>query len=479
MPGIALPVRFAECRGYEGHTLQSTLSGLNVRLEEDKRNNIEKGFPALLNVSVRSQKLKGVIYVFKDDKDSSYRRSEGILFSINGQTHGSINKAFFSRNAVGLGYLANSLLILIDCSGIDGVTREDLFMNSRDRLRDGDLKRAIEKELEVALKSHSGLKALQQERRRQAIEDKIGDSKPLAEVLEQVIKKSPTLHKLLLQGARLSNPFNLIDTGNNKEFTGKEYPTFFTIVGKDKCRHIPINKRARIQFETDADNNYFSRDSQSGEFKLLLEGQEVETYTLNLFNGIATLTVTLPAQIQVGTVLRYHAIVNDETRIFPIVNDFTLTVETAQQNSGGGGPRVLPPGDKGDNRKTASNLSLPIIKEIYKESWKSQGFDKYSALKVVNNENSYDFYVNMDNIHLQTEIKGNTGEPKYLKAKYKFGMALIGLGLLNSEEEQDEEVDVAQRIASFSKAISPIILPMLESLGALDLEEEDSIDEVG
>ncbi|MDD2502864.1 MAG: hypothetical protein PHG58_03265 [Clostridia bacterium] len=479
MPGIALPIRLAECRDYEGHSMQSTISGLNVRLEEDKRNNIEPEYPATFNINISNQRLKAVIYVFKSEKDINYRRNEGILFTINGQTHGSISKAFFSRKAVGLGYLADSLLVIVDCTEIDAVTREDLFMNSRDRLRDGDLKRAIEKELENAMRNHCGLRGLQQERRRQAIEDKIGDSKPLAEVLEQVIKKSPTLFKLFLQGTRLSNPFNLTNAGSAKEFLGKDFPTYFEILAKDRYRHVPINKRARIQFETDANNSYFYRDSQPGEFKLELNGKEVETYSLNLFNGIATLMVTLPSQVKVGTVLNYRGIVSDETKIKPLENEFQLEIDPAQQSSSGSSSRVSPPGGKGVDRKTASMLSLPVVKEVYKEGWSGHGFNRESALRVVNNDTSYDFYVNMDNIHLQTEIKEKTGEVRYLKAKYKFGMALIGLGLLNAERNADEDENITEKVFNLSSAISPILLPMLESLGSLEDEFEEFDDDVG
>ena len=45
LPNIALPVRLYERRkGYTGHSFETTLSGLAVRLDEDKRENLEKGF---------------------------------------------------------------------------------------------------------------------------------------------------------------------------------------------------------------------------------------------------------------------------------------------------------------------------------------------------------------------------------------------------------------------------------------------------
>jgi len=47
----------------------------------------------------------------------------------------------------------------VDCTGITGRGRELLFMNSRDRLRDGDLRKQVEQELEDLLKKPIGIKS--------------------------------------------------------------------------------------------------------------------------------------------------------------------------------------------------------------------------------------------------------------------------------------------------------------------------------
>ena len=47
-----------------------------------------------------------------------------------------------------MGRLAKSLLVIVDCSQLTVAAREDLFMNSRDRLSNGELRKAIEEELE-------------------------------------------------------------------------------------------------------------------------------------------------------------------------------------------------------------------------------------------------------------------------------------------------------------------------------------------
>jgi len=87
-----------------------------------------------------------------------------------------------------MNYIADSILILADCSNFDGRSREDLFMNSRDRLSDVPLKSEIEKSLEKIVKEHPGLRELKTKRRQEDIGKKISDAKPLADILEMLLK---------------------------------------------------------------------------------------------------------------------------------------------------------------------------------------------------------------------------------------------------------------------------------------------------
>ncbi len=70
------------------------------------------------------------------------------------------------------------------------------------------LKTEIENELEEVLKKHPGLGILKEKRRREEIETKLSDQQPLTEILQDILKKSPTLSRLFVQGLKLTNPFN-------------------------------------------------------------------------------------------------------------------------------------------------------------------------------------------------------------------------------------------------------------------------------
>ncbi len=78
---------------------------------------------------------------------------------------------------------------------------------------------------------------------------------------------------------------------------------------------------------------------------------------------------------------------------------------------------------------------------------------------------------------LRTEIKGNTKtDPRLLEARFKYGMVLLGISLLEHfEKEKEVEIQknglsIYDEIFSVSKAISPILLPMIVSLGDLELD---------
>ncbi|GBE16361.1 hypothetical protein BMS3Abin15_00175 [bacterium BMS3Abin15] len=93
--------------------------------------------------------------------------------------------------------------------------------------------------------------------------------------------------------------------------------------------------------------------------------------------------------------------------------------------------------------------------------------------------NGYDFFINMDNIYLQTEMKGDSKtEPTILEARYRFGMILLGISILDFEEnrrkkdniDNDNGISVNEKISLFTEAISPTLLPMIASLGSSEFE---------
>lgn len=483
IPELAHPVRMKECRDYRSHTPETTLSGLLTRLTDDRANNLEEGFPSSETFHIDGQQFKCAIYVFKSEKSKNYREKEGILYVVNGQTHATARESFF--NKVNLSYLADSILILVDCSLVEVQYREDMFMNSRDRLRRGDFVRKIEGQIEEILRNHQGLKELNHERREGLVKARLEDDKPLQDVLQKIINRSPVLSQLLIRGNRISNPFNLNKTkGRSEEFEGKKHPTYFNPVGKlydgRLRRSVPINHDFQLQFETDVVNDYFSRPDEQGVLFLKLNGKlhpELMKH-LGLFNGIATLTVTLPQGVDINQEFIFETALSDEYIPNNFKSEIRVMTEPPQDTSSGkSGPRIQPPGKAGDkNRETPSSVGMPTIFETYKKDWDSIGMNEESGLILKKLDDGSDYYVNMDNKYLLTELKNIKDEPriKLTNAKYKYGMALIALSIEsyykthNNDTDDDLKIEVAEAVDKITSMLSPVLIPMIESMSGLE-----------
>jgi hypothetical protein len=345
-------------------------------------------------------------------------------------------------------------------------------MNSRDRLRDGTLKRELEKAVESEIANHDLLKMLRAKRREDALGKKLQDDKALERMLSDIIKKSPALSALFITGQRLADPFHTAGANDSRlEFVGKRYPTFFHLSKGHEERTAHLGQRFRVQFETDAENSYFDRDLQPGEWTLSVEGSAVSNTVLNLLNGIGTLNVHLPGGALAGSTLQWDGTVSDPTRVEPFSFSFRTRIAAANSGANSSTGERKPPAEPGrGNRQIPQGLTLPPIISVPKADWGEHGFTRESALAVkADEEGGYDFYVNVDNLHLLHEIKSAPSKSGALRAQYKYGMALFGLALLKDHQSNEsEDVDVEAVVRRVSAAFSPFLIPMIQGLSELE-----------
>jgi len=513
MPQIALPIKLHECRGYEGKketSFETPLAGLVVRLEDGTGGNLEPGFPKTAPLFAAGTKMTAKLYAFKEDKATTYLADEGVIFQINGQAHGYLKKSIFSRpKKVGLGRLRDSLLVLVDCSDLSTKKREDLFMTSRDRLSDHELRYEIEEELMDWLKNEPSLKRLQLERRSRDVEEKLKEEKPLEEVLGKVMKASPTLKTLFLAGQRLSKPFPGTNSGGSggksgagggsqeekekNKFLGKRHPTFFDVAGVTSGevlrRQCEIGRRCRIKFKTDVENSYFDRATDNGRYDIeILDNEDLTAPGghFSLDDGDAYLSISLPQEAKVGDRFTIESRVDDPTLVEPFVNLVHLTV-IDKTNRPGGSPKHKKKGGSGSGDKgQGQGITLPEVVVVKEgdENWKRYKFDSDTACHVVSDLNHTDgketlqntFYINASNTSLLTEMKYQKVDARVLEAKFKYGNVLLGLAMLheadlksNGKKPSDEnEIPVTDQIDHVTRAVAPVLLPMIDQLSGID-----------
>lgn len=515
IPEPALPIRFHECRTYRGdpnRSFDTTMMGLTATLQRDfdnpKRDNVE--WFDKIQFDVDGELFEGRIYLFKNKEAAdAYRKDEGIVFTYNGQSHATMTKDFFRRRSVKQDYLWHSLLVLLDCSRISRRAHEKLFMNSRDRLRDDVLKARVEKELEEQLGTHRELRELASERRKRELAEKPKTSEAMAKVIEQLIYKNPMLASLLGQGLRIRNPHRPEGAeGSVAGFIGKRFPTRFHFKGLDEGRSLEreanLNSRVRITFETDAANDYFRRIDQPGDFVLyqLTNGEKREAINYrrpSLHDGFASISLALPSGATDGEELTFEAVVEDPSRIEPFRNIFVLNVKPERSKSTGGPGKPVRSSDdergdggpdrRGDKGSRDMQMDIPEPIPVFESTWTSHdpAFDKFTAMRIKERpdeeETRYDYFINMDNIYLQSYLKAKPKDSGQIKLRYSVAMTLVALSVLhqdhirkgvpNSNEDfPDATVDVRNRVAQTTSALAPFLLPMIESVGEIEGDDQ-------
>ncbi|QIA65404.1 hypothetical protein GT360_17850 [Vibrio astriarenae] len=475
MPNATLPIRLYERRdGYVGHSMEVNLMGLLSRLANDRKNNLETGYPSSGEITIDDIVLPVSIFAFKAGKKENYAKNEGIVMTINGQTHGALKSDFFKRKSIGLGYLVKDILVVVDCSSIaSSRLRELLFMNSRDRLRAGNVKARLESQLEYLISNHSGLKRLQEKRKKQAIEDQIADSKPINKILRSLFNANPMLSKVFRFGEQLTDPFSDVKEGQVQAYQGLKFPTFFTL---DKefpaespklCGH---NSGCKIRFHTDAENEYFSRSNDPGSLMVTCDDTKIN-YSVNLWNGVATLFLNTSDTVSIGQRLFLTVEVSDASRHATFNHSIYLiiTSEIEETSGGSSSPRKLSRDEKkGESAQTQPSLGIPIPKPVKKENWSQHDFDEHSALRAVYDADSYDFFYNADNLYLKYEQKHcPSGKERLIEMQYQSALALIGVALLKSAENESQS-NVEEVLYNATRSISPILLPMIRTLGDLE-----------
>jgi hypothetical protein len=394
--------------------------------------------------------------------------------------------------------------------------QHDMFMPSRDRLVENNaFAMEIEKKLEQALYEHPGLRELKNARQKLDVEEQLADSKPLEDVLKRVLKSSPTLAQIFGVGTRLQNPFrpdNVRPT--NKPFIGKPHPTFFRFHGKGDgevlVRAAHLENRVRVAFDTDVVDDYFTRKADKGvkDFARIVDGMRVPLLDFvgpNCANGRANLTFDLPNGAKAGDTVVMEFTVRDPVIGTEIINRAKFSVlaavdlndekkKTPKKDENPGQPPGEQPGGQ-------AGLDFPVVHWVKAEArnWKSYFSTPDDCLTIIDDSEEinggwqpdYQFYLNESNKALQNELRFTKLSAAAVKKQYEIGVVLMGMALIHDDKqrsaekikgangEQQDDEGVFKRAASFSRAVAPIVIPMIQALGDLAEEELDVSDQVG
>ena len=272
--------------------------GLKRRLEGDD-NTIEAQF-SLEDLSKEFGKLAVTVYVFKArsrgkgvKETKAYIQREyfknhmAVHFSLNGQVHGHFTSEFITRG-LKMPLLKDYILVHVDCSQLHLRVRNELFMASRDRLKDSNTAASLRKHLRELL-SASELGKIAKRRKASLSLDNEDTGKMLREVTRN-LPMNDELTKILRQTFDLPGPRSG-DAKANKErserkqeserreappFAPKRFPSAFSVKGGEqgsdgiKLFKLPRGGARTISYATDVENEYFDRNSEPGDLAVTL-----------------------------------------------------------------------------------------------------------------------------------------------------------------------------------------------------------------
>ena len=278
----------------DDRNLERDLYGLKRRLEQEDSRYVQEYHSEDFSDSLFG-KMRVTFYVFKaklDDRSVAesrksiqrefFKNNMSVLFSINGQVHGHYTSEFITRS-LKMNILKDYLLIHVDCTDMNLSFRKELFMASRDRLKDGEETRELRKFLGDKLSSKRGRLAEIEKQRKNAISVEGGDTAELLKSLADNLPMNPELMKLLSQTFRL-------DQGNGKQkkqtkktkksdkepFNPKRFPSYLKLKTKNDglkpIAQIPLGGDKAIDFETDVEDHYFDRVEEPGSMRIALLG---------------------------------------------------------------------------------------------------------------------------------------------------------------------------------------------------------------
>jgi len=458
---LALPIRISERRDYRAHSRDSILTGMSVRIADDRAGVLERGFPdsGVMHVDDVGD-VPVAVTAFKSGAGGNFLSPHAAVFvTVNGQVHGTVHRRFFAREAVKLDFLKQDLMVVVDCSNVSTRAREILFMPSRDRLRECDEQRALEQALEDLLRDHPELKRLNRQRRDEALQHRLADDQPLSDALNHVIQSSPELRQLFARGAQLPTD---LDTGPvPASFVGVRFPTFFTLNAPrvhDEAAvvNVPVGGTARVQFLTDAVNDYFTRHDEPGTINVRPDGLFGRVH---LRDGKATLVLRCPDKASAGDTFEVVVEVTDPSRRTPFTHQVRGKVVAPVP------ARDTDPSDR--DPKSLGALALPRIIEVFEAEWEAEGFGPESGLALLRDvEEGLIAKVNVDNRFLRASLaRSPEHDQEVIRRRFIYGLVLIGVSLWEEFKDRD---DVDEQIRVTTRAIARVLVPTISVLGALN-----------
>ena len=504
----ALPILLYEKRDYKSHGDSKPVLGNKNRFAIDEREFKEVPTITLTIENDEIGKVNIDITVFKQEvkANNNYIREKAVIFTMNGQTQGFLNRSFISQS-LNLHLLRDHLLIQVDCTNINVNYRQDLFMANRYHMKESDKTEKLKKLIIEKIKEDGTLKALNQARKEQLFRNSETNNEllknlarklPLSDELKNLLKKNGPLSFMKDKTQKNERPSdNQAKDEHIKSFQEKRYPSFFKLKensqGK-KVKNIPINGKGIIQFSTDVENEYFFRPKDKGELiikvlahkkyggnsNILDEHKNTDFYVQDLFevtksspnNGNIKVSFKPDGnKLNVGDEIELSAMLTSPGEDFEVLFDIKITNPQKEQNK--------------PKKEDYDEPNLPALTRVYKEkiegedsvTWEAYQWNEHDIVKIcVANDDSSEtmidnIAINMDSLILKrylSKYKGKkdieTKTNKYISTIYFHSMYLYSVlqKLKQTGDDDMKNIEIDRLIETSFKFYAPALIELAD-----------------
>ncbi len=329
----ALPILIYETRDYKQHTATKLMLGNRTRLALDDRDKVK--FTKTLQTSLFNSSIPITVYIFdRETKNPEFIGGKSVIYTLNGQTQGTEPKTFISQD-LGFRNLREYMLVCVDCSQVGTTARQELFMASRDRLKQGKYYNELREDIISLLKNDDDIKRMDQDYKGRAFKE-TGEDKDMIESLFSHLKSNSDIKKMFAgnQGAfsfftkkanskEQPSESNKKDTKEQEKKNLKRYPSFFKVKGfdtskEDYVKAIRRGGKGKIILETDVENEFLSRSYDNGSIEITTldysnhggggggfnipseDAQKLKVQMAGPYNGEIQLIIEPKAEAEVG-----------------------------------------------------------------------------------------------------------------------------------------------------------------------------------
>ena len=450
----SLPILMIEDRAFKltpGKNDTKLLLGNKFRTRNNKKHvykiiNITSTLQGFGNTKIEVTIFRHQSEIGKNKTKYFTGTTNAIFLTRNGQTHSEITKNVF-KTKLHLFYLADYVMIHVDLTNIPK-DKEKMFMANREKTRSSDDYKKFEERLFDDIKEDDALKAINNEYA-QLDKSNISKDTSVDTIISKILKKNPNLTRDLDLG---ETPFeNKGSLTKEQPFIDRYIPTYLKVgnsmVSNNVTRKISIDGESTyIHFQTDAPNDYLTRDVDQGEL-IISDLKDVQQTNHSPHNGKFHIKLIISTNYNFNNLSKTLVVTLTRPKSDPLVCNVKLVYEKTCK-----GKQIKP---KPPKKKRSSGLSQPKLDTVTNNRWKEYDWDENDIAKF-----------EPEVIHINVSCKCLTdftdhrasSDTKKINKIFSLAMYFHALRLhLGLKDEQDYDVLFKKTMQSIASADLPII----------------------